>query len=299
MGISKQTLEMLLHENRYKAISGNFLCTGKQTVHVDYSHAVKLFHKYGLPTDNLENYYISKKFDTLTKHANETILDNDLLSCFSDATYNCLDRSSYEGATIIHDMNTPIPKNLHEQFDFIYNGSCMDNVFDPVSFIRNTSDMLKVGGRILHVECASGFPGAYLMYSPEWFFSYYAVNNFIYCNIYVIIAGDEGISAYTFDTDLFVWQPFFTRTDNYKYIEACKTINGSMYVIVLAEKGKKSTGNLSPVQMQYLDENSVDWRQQYYLYKKSGRPLIKPDHKNNDVVLPYLSDHYKYLGGNF
>ena len=299
MGINKQTLEMLLNENDHKEISGNFLCLGKHTVNVDRLHAIELFEKYGLPIEKLEDFYADKKFDTLTRHANETILDNDLLSCFSKANYNCLDRSSYEGATIIHDMNTPLPKNLHGRFDFIYNGSCMDNLFDPVSFIRNTSDMLKGAGRILHIECATGVPGAYLMYSPEWFFSYYAINNFRDCKVYVSVARDEGSNRHIFDTDLYTWQPFFNRQEGYSDIKACKSINGLMHVIVLAEKGEDSTSNLCPIQMQYLDKNATDWRQKYYDFRRSERPLIKLDYMNDDVVLPYLTDHYEYLGSRF
>ncbi len=59
------------------------------------------------------------------------------------------------------------------------------------------------GGRILHIECATGVPGAYLMYSPEWFFSYYAINNFIDCKVYVTIARDEGCNRHIFNTDLY------------------------------------------------------------------------------------------------
>jgi len=299
MGINKQTLEMLLNENEYKKISGNFLCVGKQTVHVDLNHAIELFGRYGLSIDSLNNLYSLKKFDTSTRHGNETIFDHDLLACFSVAKYHCLDRSKYEGATIVHDMNTPIPENMYGQFDFIYNGSCMDNLFNPVSFIQNTSRMLKTGGRILHIECAAGVVGAYLMYSPQWFFSYYAINNFKDCKVYVTIAREEGRNRFIFDTDLFSWKPFFTLQDDYNYIKGIQSINGLMHVIVIAEKGKKSTNDLYPIQMQYLDKKTMDWRHKYYDFKKSERPLIKLKHRDNDSVLPYLSDHFEYLGSKF
>ena len=298
MGINKQTLKMFLNENNYKKITGDFLCIGKQTVNVDPFATIKLFEKYGCSSTKLKNLYSNKKYDTLTRHAKDIFMDEDLLSCFSDAKYNCLDRSSYEGASIIHDMNTPISDNLHQKFDFIYNGSCMDNLFDPVSFIRNTSNMLKVGGRILHIECATGVPGAYIMYSPEWFFSYYAINNYIDCKVYVSVARSEGTTRHIFDTDLFIWQPFFNRQKDYSDIKACKSINGLMHLIVIAEKGRDSTSNLCPIQMQYLDENTIDWRQKYYDFNKSERPIIKLDQKI-DVVVPYLTDHYKYLGSGF
>ena len=74
------------------------------------------------------------------------------IDTITDAKYHCLDRSNYEGALIIQDMNKVIEEKKIKEFDFIYNGSCMDNIFDPVTFLTNTTKMLKVGGRILHID---------------------------------------------------------------------------------------------------------------------------------------------------
>lgn len=301
MGINKQTLSLILHENGYRKIEGKYLSIGKQTVNVDINKIKTLFHKNKLATEKLDQIITNQHYDKQTRHASDTILDHDLISSFSNAEYNCLDRSDYEGATVIHDMNNPVINDLKEKFDFIYNGSCMDNVFDPVMFIRNTTQLLKPGGRIIHLECASGFPGAFLMYSPEWFFSYYAINNFVDCKVYVTIGTEEGETVYSYDTDLYSWNPFFTRKVGYQYIEACKTVTGAMHVMIIAEKGKESTDHINPIQMQYLDDKEVDWRKMYYQYKKSKRPLIKLDQIKDPlkVTLPYLSDHYQYIGSGF
>jgi len=299
MGINKQTLEVLLNENQHKNITGTFLCTGRHTVNIDKFTIINLFNKYHLPTEKVEFYYEKQCFDNITRHCNSSLLDSDLLSSFCNAEYHCLDRSEYEGANIIHDMNTPVPDSLHGKYDFIYNGSCMDNMFNPASFIFNTSKMLKEGGRILHIECATGVSGAYLMFSPEWFFSYYAINNFKDCKVYVTVAREKGTNRHIYDTDLYSWQPYFTRQLDYDDIEACKSINGLMHVIVLAEKGKESTSSVAPIQMQYLDESTTDWRKQYKKFQQSKRPLIRLLQKKENSELPFLTDHYSYLGSGF
>lgn len=137
------------------------------------------------------------------------------------------------------------------------------------------------------------------MYSPEWFFSYYAINDFIDCKIYVTIATEEGETTNFFDTDLYAWSPYFTRDPNYKLIEACKSINGLMHVIVIAQKGENSSSEKRPIQMQYLDENCVDWRKKYHEYSKTKRSLLSLESKKNNIKLPYLSDHYSYIGSGF
>lgn len=300
MGINKQILKLLLAEEDYKPINGEFLCIGKQTVNVSQSDLENLFiNRAGY--SYLKNLYDNNIFDISTRHSNNTIYDHDLLKCISDsAHYNCLDRSDYEGANIIQDMNEIIKDDYVGKFDFIYDGGCLDNVFDPVTFLINSNKMLKPGGRIAHLNVAGSTLGAYLMLSPEWFFSYYAVNNYTDCKVYVAIANEEGPSRHIFDTHLYEWQPFFTRKNgfNYSMIDASKTIDGIMFCLVIAEKGDNSSCDKRPIQMQYLDEQSVDWRQKYYEFSATNRPKLSAILKNT-YMQPYSSDHYKYLGSNF
>jgi SAM-dependent methyltransferase len=222
-----------------------------------------------------------------------------MIASFSDANYVCLDRSPYEGADIIHDMNSPLPVELVGKYDFIYNGSCMGNIFDPVSFIRNTSKMLKVGGRLLMTEASGPNPGAYLTFSPQWFFSFFAVNNFVDCKVYLVVGRDPGPNRYMYDCDLFLWKPDFTRIEGYDYHAACRTLDGLSHVLILAEKGPDSTDDQSPVQLQYIDDQAADWTKKHEAFSKSDRPILNAPVKRENVILPYNSDHHIYLGSRF
>lgn len=300
MGINKQILKLLVAENDYRPIEGEFLCAGKQTVNVLKKDLDEIFSKREGFTF-LQELYEKKIFDVSTRHSNDTLYDHDLLKCISaTANYNCLDRSDYEGANIIQDMNEDIKNDYLEKFDFIYDGGCLDNVFNPVTFLLNSNKMLKPGGRIAHLNVAGSTLGAYLMLSPEWFFSYYAINNYKDCKVYVAIASEEGPSRHMFDTHLYEWQPFFTRQNGYNYsmIDASKTINGIMFCLVIAEKGEESSYDKIPIQMQYLDDNSIDWRQKYHDFSKSKREKLQANLKK-DFIQPYNSDHYIYLGSDF
>lgn len=300
MGINRQTFQLMLLENQFKELAGDFLCIGKQTVNVELNDIVQLMEDHQLDTSKVKSLISDEKFDSATRHGNQSLYDHDLLSALSpNLNYHCLDRSDYEGADIIQDMNEPLSAELVGKFDAIYNGSCMDNIFNPVSFLQNTTHLLKPGGRIIHIECASSVAGAYLMYSPEWFFSYYSINEFRDCKVYVTVARDASDSVYKFKTDLYEWKPDFTRGGAYNYIDACKSINGLMHVIVVAEKGENSTANKSPIQMQYLDENAVDWRVNYQKFVQSARPKLKAPIQKEQARLPLDSDHFIYLGSGF
>ena len=69
--------------------------------------------------------------------------------------------------------------------------------------------------------------------------------------------------------------------------------------MVVAEKGKNSTEDKYPIQGQYLDEKTVDWRMMASQYDKSKRPSIVLDNKNDKYTVPFLTDHYSYIGSGY
>ena len=50
----------------------------------------------------------------------------------------------------------------------------------------------------------------YLSFSPEWFYSYYAINNFADCKVYVCHQTEKGETRTIYDTNLFEYKPEFT-----------------------------------------------------------------------------------------
>ena len=67
-----------------------------------------------------------------------------------------------------------------------------------------------------------------------------------------------------------------------------------MHVIVVAEKGKNSTSDLNPIQMQYLDENSTDWRSKYFEFQKGKRKFFNENHnsysKHSSIIILIITN---------
>jgi SAM-dependent methyltransferase len=300
MGLPKQAIKLLKNENEYKKIKGEVLFCGKQTILVNKEMMGKIFEDdLKFRKLILDKWDDPKSLDNSTRHRQETLKDKVFIETYCDVNFNCVDISDYEGANIICDLNHPIPENLKNRFDFIFSGGCFDNVFNPVSLLVNTSEMLKPGGRVMHYETFVAVPGFYLSFSPEWFYSYYAINNFIDCKVYVCHQTEKGETRTLYDTNLFEYKPEFTRRIDYDYFDAALACAGIMYVMVIAEKGADSTHDLMPTQMQYLDEKSIDWRLAATQFDKTNRPILSSRVKNNDYKLPFLTDHYRYLGSKY
>lgn len=300
MGMPKQVIKLLKQEDKYKKFTGDAIFCGRQSVLADQKLMADIYSDTpNLLCSILEEWKNPHNQDKSTRHGTGLIRDDIFLQTAFDLSYNCIDISDYEGANILFDLNYPIPSEMHSKYDLVFTGGCLDNVFNPVSLLINSTNLLKVGGRVVHYETFSGVMGSYLGFSPEWFYSYYAINNFLDCKVYVCHQTEAGLSRFNYDTNLFRYHPSFTRNPNPDYFKSAMASSGIMYVMVIAEKSENSTSNIMPSQIQYLDANSVDWRKASEKFDTNKRPYLSVKNRLSDYSLPFLSDHYNYLGSYF
>lgn len=84
----------------------------------------------------------------------------DDITFFSSLGFNAvesLDFVSNENPTYVHDLNLPVPKNLENAFDVIFDGGTAEHVFDVAQLFRNIHKMLKPGGVIIHDSPTNNF----------------------------------------------------------------------------------------------------------------------------------------------
>lgn len=170
--------------------------------------------------------------------------------------FHCLDISAYEGADIIHDLNDPLPPSLHGICDFLFNGSCLDNLFDPANSLRAFSKMLRPGGRMLIKEHGTPVHGALIAFSPEWFFDFFAVNDYVDCKITLVSLDDNGRQE--------PWHAY----ENDVAIGCNPAHMGDFYNIIVAQKGSESTDDNTATQAQYRGLHSADDSKYLAAYKR-------------------------------
>jgi SAM-dependent methyltransferase len=82
-----------------------------------------------------------------------------------------LDHSAYEGASIIHDLNVPVPERLHEQFDVVIDSGTLEHVFNLPVAIASCMRLVKAGGTLFLSTPANNMCGhGFYQVSPELFF---------------------------------------------------------------------------------------------------------------------------------
>lgn len=299
MGIPVQVIKAFVAEARIRKGSGRttkkIALFGKQTVHATTR---LLKEEFSLVT---EVGAIDK-----TRHAgndrNVAVTDIELLNAiFPGAEVDVFDRSDYEGANILVDLNQPLPEHYHKNYDLVYTGGCLDNVFNPVALLLNSSKLLREHGSILHYESAANLIGAFQYFSQEWFYSYYAVNNFQDCQVFLLNHRTPAETRFLYSTDIYRYTPNFTRTNDFDYLKAANSLRGVYYNLVIAQKGPNSTSDNLPIQMQYIDNNCIDWRAMEEVYCSSARieAITEMACAEKCMARPFLSDHYRPYGINF
>lgn len=101
-----------------------------------------------------------------------------LFQILGAATVDSLDYSNYENATIIHDLNTPLPDELKNKYTAIVDGGTIEHVFNFPIAIKNCMQALQVGGHYIGVTPANNTMGhGFYQFSPELFFNVFRMEN--------------------------------------------------------------------------------------------------------------------------
>ncbi len=250
MGISTHIFRAILREHKRRPILGKGLLIGRQSVFFNLDTAKSI----GL-SEHVPLLDIQSEGDHETRSGGE-LLDYDLFRSFSDIHIDALDVTNYENANIIHDMHKPVPAELYDQYDFIYDGSCMDNLFNPAEFLKNCSRMLKPGGRLIAIEHGSAFPGGYLLYSPDYFLDFFALNNYLDTLVFVCdFVGHRSPHHIQSPWMLWNWNPL----RNGRVIEhSSHPSHLNRLNLIIAEKGDLSTDERIPIQGQYRTNEGLN-----------------------------------------
>ena len=265
MGIWKQMARFLIREAKYAPIRGSVLLIGRQTVHVTPVRFFQLMRKEGIAID--PDLPVTLDNTTRSGAGRGFISDTYLFKALGAATVHSIDVSDYEGADIVHNLDTPIPAHLEGKFDFICNGSVLDNMFNPAMGLTNISRMLAPGGRVVHFEHASNSTnGAYLQFSPNWFFDYYAVNGYADCKTYIALFHDLDAP----------WEFYACLHDAGREPRQFSSSRLAM-TVVIAESAKDSTWDRYPIQDQYRHgEEQSRYVAGHRRIAASSRPFMAP-----------------------
>jgi hypothetical protein len=89
-----------------------------------------------------------------------------------------VDRSHFEGATLLHDLNDRFPEQQRGRFTLVFDGGTLEHVFDYPAALRHCLELVALGGYFITSAPAQNFMGhGFYQISPELFFRVFSREN--------------------------------------------------------------------------------------------------------------------------
>lgn len=272
MGLSLLDMQAMVREAQFRPFSGTVYTFGRQTLALTPAKIDILFESLGAKPAA----YGMRQADTVTLESNyrsnKPVRDIDFFGMLGFAEVKAIDVSSFEGAEITLDLNEDVPPQLVGTCDFLVDGSTLDNVFDPVSALRNAVKLLKPDGRIYLSNLGNYSPHhggiPYLMFTPIWFYDFFAVNKFADCQVCMIIYESDRIKTLVLDHQETARQSELVKPPLSEYPIA---------IAVFAERGPESTWHKTPTQHAYrADAEWNAFESAAHGFAARGRPPLIP-----------------------
>ena len=266
VAIFPQLASLILKEHKYQEIRGDLLLIGRQSVMLTREQAGQLMEAEDIAIH--PNAFEEIDEGTVGSHGGGYLTDRSFFSLFCGAQVRAIDVSDYEGAEVVHDLNFPVGPEHHGIADVIFDGSCLDNLFDPATALKSISTMLRPHGRAICFEHGTPIQSAMLCFSPEWFFDFFACNGYDDCQVFVCSFGQSLQNPWLVRH----WRPFFEEDGALK---PSPISFGCDYVtVVVAQKGDSSTDDRTPIQGHYRQMHaggSDAYVERHFRYQASGR----------------------------
>ena len=153
MGLDKHSAQFLLNQKLCGVQFGRVLTLGRQSVYMPNHHYQAQLQALGV--EQKQNEYADSFFTGL-----------------GATSVDFMDVSDYEGANVIHDLNQPIPLNLAESYDCVFDGGALEHVFNFPVALKNCMALVRPGGHLIIITTCNNYAGhGFYQFSPELFYS--------------------------------------------------------------------------------------------------------------------------------
>jgi len=223
MGLDINGVKLLLYARQLDVKFDRVMTIGRQMLYLREKEMRRMLIQAGLIAEG------SKETVTVNNYAEPffTMLGAEI----SDS----LDASNYEEANMIHDMNLPLPGELHSKYSVVIDGGSLEHIFNFPAAIKNCMDLIEKDGHYIGLTPANNFLGhGFYQFSPELYFRIFsAANGFRIRKMYLYV-NCKRASFYEVLDPLELKQRVImaNSTPSYLFILAQKTATKEVFKII-------------------------------------------------------------------
>ena len=131
MAINPVSAELLLLCRSLSPERRCALMLGRQWIRLSRAQATELQTRHALPL-----------FDLCDDEGRDAHYGEPFLQRLGFTLTDSLDADAYQGAGLIHDLNTPLPPDWHGRYDWVFDGGTLEHVFDLPQASKNVAALL-------------------------------------------------------------------------------------------------------------------------------------------------------------
>lgn len=170
MGFDANGVRFLLEAKKSGVLFDDCAMLGRQNMNLSKAELKYTLAAAGHPCD-------SSQLTRILPIEGSTYAENFLEYCGA-AKITSFDNSNYENASVVHDMNLPIPAKYYGQYSCLIDGGTLEHVFNYPVALLNCMQMTRVNGHILFITPCNNYCGhGFYQFSPELFYGVFSENN--------------------------------------------------------------------------------------------------------------------------
>ncbi len=170
MGIEQNSARLLLYAKRQGASFESTAMLGRQQILMSEWQLQRSFRMFG---DEISNSEIK---DDVFRDKNRYA--EPLFYRLGAKVVDSFDNSDFEQATHLHDFNKPVPDVFKNRYTALFDGGCIEHVFNFPVAIKNCMEMLEIGGHYISSTPANNLFGhGFYQFSPELLYRVFSKEN--------------------------------------------------------------------------------------------------------------------------
>lgn len=276
MSVNASWLRMFLEmRKRHQFAPGDALALGVQDVMFNHATAEALYRERGISPSNVpvdqRTYALSRNQKQFTKDPKHYMGLKDLYKMQGFNSLTTLDAFENDKPDIQWDLCTPIPKDMHNKYDVLFDIGVLEHTSDIFQAMENVANLVKVGGWIaMYIPMFCPINTCMFFPNPPFYFDVLARNGFHNFDAWI-----NWMPDWDQQNDLrTIWLNFKYNDDVFIYRPRYYTI-----MFFLAQK-REHVGDFKPVLQNFYQEwfagtNLFATTEDGLLKKQGAQPAVR------------------------
>lgn len=166
MGFDNQVIRSLFIAKKLGVAFDQTLTLGRQNLYCSKKRLIDYARHYDVNQSEMEGIFFEDNYC------------EPVLYALGAKHVDSMDFSDYEKASVVHDLNKPIPEDFKRKYTLVVDSGTLEHIFDFPAAIRNCMEMLSVNGHFITVTTGNNYLGhGFYQFSPELLYRVFSKEN--------------------------------------------------------------------------------------------------------------------------